>query len=140
MALAPGLLLQTAKDFRLQAGVDQLGEVFLLDGSALGLEDEAILEGRQLPLLGHLVGGGEQHAQAHWLRHAVLVELALVDDRQQNVQNGRVRLEDFIEETQPGGRQLALLAADVATLAQLEMSMGPTISDGSVKRVSMYSK
>src|SRR5256885_2659290 len=42
------------------------------------------------PLLRHLVGGGEEHAQAHRLRHAVLVELALVDDRQQDRKSTRL--------------------------------------------------
>ena len=60
VVLAPRLLVQAAVDLRLQAGVDQLLEVLFLHRSALGLEHETILEGGQLPLLGQLVGGGEQ--------------------------------------------------------------------------------
>ena len=51
---------------------DQLLEMVLLHGMALGLEHEAILECRQLPLFRHFVSGGKEHAQPH--RSAVEAE------------------------------------------------------------------
>ena len=119
MALDPRLLVELALGVRVEPGVDQLDEVLVLHRAARGLEAEPILERGELDVLGQLVGRGEQDAQLDRHRLAVLVELALVDDREQRVQDRRVRLEDLVEEHQPRGRQLAVLAAQVAAVAQL---------------------
>src|SRR4051812_36960318 len=52
--LDPGLLVESLVDLAADARIDQLLEVLVLDGSALSLEHEPVLQGGQLPLLGHL--------------------------------------------------------------------------------------
>ena len=50
-------------------------------------------------VVGHLVGGA--HHADQWHRHpaAAVVELALVEQRQQGVEDGRIGLEHFVEES-----------------------------------------
>ena len=118
VTLTPGLEVEVALGLGVEAGVDELEEVLVLHGVGDDLEAEAILERAELGVFGDLVGRREQDLERDGDRGAVLVVLALVDDRQQRVEDRRVRLEDLIEEHHPRRRQLALGAAHVATLAQ----------------------
>src|SRR5579883_961937 len=119
MSFAPRLLIERASNFAFNAAVDQFGEMFVLYRLTLGFKTKTIFESGQLALFRYFVGGGEQHAQPHRLRHAVLIKLALVDNGQENVEDGRIRFENLIEKGQPGGRQLTLFAADITALTQL---------------------
>jgi hypothetical protein len=103
-------------------------------------QEEAVEERGQVVVVGHLVGGAEQRDERHRGDVGAVGEAPLVQDAEERVQDGRVGLEDLVEEDDLGLGQHALGAARVAALAKLLDIDGPKSSLGSVKRVRRYSK
>ena len=58
---------------------------------------KTVVEGLQRLVVGHLVGGTDHADQRHRHPAAAVVELALVEQRQQRVENGRIGLEHLVE-------------------------------------------
>ena len=79
---------------------------------------EAVVDRRQLVLLGQLVGRAEDGQQRHLDAVAAVVEAALVEQREQRVQDRRARLEDLVEERDV--RLGQLVRRDAAVLVLLE--------------------
>ena len=69
-------------------------------------------------MLWNFIRRGEEHSQKDRLRLTVLIEFSLVNDGQQDIQDRRIRLEDFLQESQPRGRNLALFSSNVAAFAK----------------------
>ena len=81
-------------------------------------QQEAIVERLQLVVLRQLVAGAEEGDERHLGHLAPVVEAALVDQREDGIEDGGVGLEDLIEEGDVRFRQLA--GGDAAILVILQ--------------------
>jgi hypothetical protein len=105
-------------DLELDAALDELVEVVGVEVLAPHAQEEAVEDRLEALVGGHLVRRAE-HAQERHVDHgAAVVELPLVEEREQRVEDGAVRLEDLVEEDDLGLGHHALGAAAVGALAE----------------------
>ena len=83
-----------------------------------GANQEAIEHRPQRVVVGDLVGGAKERRQRHLDAGRAGEEASLVQDAEQSVQDGRVRLEDLVEEDDVGVGEHRLDAAQVGPLAK----------------------
>ena len=85
-------------------------------------DQEAVVQRVELLGLGQLVGRGDEREQRHLQARVAVVKEPLVEQRQQRIEDGRIRLEDLVDEGDLGGREVAVRLADV--LVVLEAAHG----------------
>mmetsp|Transcript_9521 Transcript_9521/g.22922 ORF Transcript_9521/g.22922 Transcript_9521/m.22922 type:complete len:496 (-) Transcript_9521:302-1789(-) len=84
----------------------------------LSADEEAVVQGIELLALGELVGGRDHADEGHLAPRAPVVEEPLVEDREKGVQDGRVGLEDLVDEGDVGAREVPADLADVLVLLE----------------------
>ena len=105
-------------DLAAQAALDEPVEMEAVQVLRRGPHQEAIEHRPQRVVVGDLVGGAEQRRQRHLDAGGAGEETALVQDAEQRVQDGGVRLEDLVEEDDLRVGQHRLDAAQVGPLAE----------------------
>ncbi len=109
-------VIRQRQQFREASGTDRLH---------VAAQQEAVMEGRNRLVLGHLVAGGEHGHQRRAQAPAAVVKLAFVQQRQQRVQDRTVGLEHLVDERDRGLGQEAGGLALVAVLFERDDRQRP---------------